>query len=159
MPVLRKNKLKRVSLEHFIEWNAGVMDSCFVENPVQEMLSCGLVALLRTALDEREESVVFAATHCLASLIAPQVSVGRLSSFSQGGNLIRCFCFLTAKLIHCLLKLKIKIVAWTTVRGNVAPVSRMNSWVSVFRTRNIFHGSGVRTCKSGLCIRSRLSCL
>jgi hypothetical protein len=54
------------------------MDSCFVENPVQEMLSCGLVALLRTALDEREESVVFAATHCLASLIAPQVSLGRL---------------------------------------------------------------------------------
>jgi hypothetical protein len=50
------------------------MDSCFVENPVQEMLSCGIVALLRTALDEREESVVFAATHCLASLIAPQVS-------------------------------------------------------------------------------------
>jgi hypothetical protein len=45
---------------------------------VQEMLSCGLVALLRTALDEREESVVFAATHCLASLIAPQVSIDRL---------------------------------------------------------------------------------
>ena len=54
---------------------AGVMDSCFVENPVQEMLGCGVVALLRSALDEREESVVFAATHCLASLIAPQVRI------------------------------------------------------------------------------------
>ncbi len=92
------------------------MDSCFVENPVQEMVSCGLVALLRTALDEREESVVFAATHCLASLIAPQVSVvssfiySHSSKFPLGGNLIKFFCSLTEKPIHCLFTLKIQIV-------------------------------------------------
>jgi hypothetical protein len=49
------------------------MDSCFVENPVVELLSCGLLSLVRAALDEREENLVFAATNCLASLIAPQV--------------------------------------------------------------------------------------
>ena len=49
------------------------MDSCFVENPVEEMLSCGLLSLVRAAMDEKEENLVMAATHCLASLIGPEV--------------------------------------------------------------------------------------
>ena len=51
----------------------GELDSCFNENLVLEMMGGGLVSLLRACLDEREESVVFASTNCLASLIAPQV--------------------------------------------------------------------------------------
>ena len=51
----------------------GVLDSCFNENLVMEMVQGGLVSLLRASLDEKEESVVFASANCLASLIAPQV--------------------------------------------------------------------------------------
>jgi len=50
----------------------GVMDFCFSVNPVVELVAAGLFSMLRSCLDEREESVVFAATQCLANLIAPQ---------------------------------------------------------------------------------------
>ena len=51
----------------------GVMDFCFSENPVHELIVSGLVSVLRSCLDEREESIVFAATQGLANLISPQV--------------------------------------------------------------------------------------
>lgn len=53
--------------------SSGVMDFCFSVNPVVELVAAGLFSMLRSCLDEREESVVFAATQCLANLIAPQV--------------------------------------------------------------------------------------
>ena len=53
----------------------GVLDSCFSLNPVEEMVGAGLVSLLRSCLDEKEESVVFSATQCLANLLYSQVEI------------------------------------------------------------------------------------
>ena len=61
----------------------GVLDSCFSLNPVHEMVGGGLVSLLRSCLDEKEESVVYSATQCLASLLYSQVSCLASLLYSQ----------------------------------------------------------------------------
>ena len=52
----------------------GIYDSCFGVNLLSELIECGLVSLLRSCMDEKEESLIFSGTECLANLIAPQVS-------------------------------------------------------------------------------------
>jgi len=51
---------------------SGVYDDCFGLNLLEELIKSGLVSLLRCCLDEKEESVIFSGTECLASLMSPQ---------------------------------------------------------------------------------------
>ena len=56
----------------------GIYDSCFGVNLLSELIECGLVSLLRSCMDEKEESLIYSGTECLANLIAPQVFMEKI---------------------------------------------------------------------------------
>eukprot|EP00088_Acartia_fossae_P064826 TRINITY_DN7984_c0_g1_i4.p1 TRINITY_DN7984_c0_g1~~TRINITY_DN7984_c0_g1_i4.p1 ORF type:complete len:1077 (+),score=252.19 TRINITY_DN7984_c0_g1_i4:61-3231(+) len=50
----------------------GMYDNCFGVNLLEELVQCGAISILRSCLDEKEESLICSATECLANIIAPQ---------------------------------------------------------------------------------------